>query len=1433
MNKKSIFLYSLVFLNVCPAFAIDKYTIKGENYSYDFSVYNEGEKLVVSDDETFESPYTLPQSYLGALNTAALKWASVIKSPELEDPIYYAIFSEDDYNASAISPYVAVEELPYRVTIVNAGINDLHPVDDEDDDDDEEDDDYYGFINIGYGIDKSRPGWQEYSGLHALYHGYELPDLHTTILHEFMHSLGISSDVSKQRENDAETYYFTEKDDESLAIFDKDLRIYTGNNPEEFDPDCEIVPDSTMRVGKNLEFDVFTYSPYYVGEETIKVLGNKDDYEDARVAIIESGGLTNYSVTYDETGEYPQVFGMPIHNADDEDVDLSHLELHNSFMSHQTFRNWLVPMEAELAVLKDIGYDIDLRKYFGKSYYLDEMTENFTTGYSEWNGTSYTGNPSEVAQGVGLHIYGNNNNITQSSNISTIGEGSFGVRVDGVGNSYSLAAGSQIKTNGKENLGIAVTWGKNHIISVENGSSVEASGEDGIAVSFDFGNNMFGSLDDARGSYSNYYDEEVSVPMSEIDKALIKEFNVAGTLTGSKAAIYIADNAHVEEINILEGAQINGDIISEWNSAQVGPNGKVKRKNPSSDIWYNVDVNDETQIYFTDLNTDENFSGTINGIISGEVYVGTNTLKFNNRGNTEVKGDYIAVYSLDNTGSIDIDTAEIAVQKGKISGGGELNVINGVELSSEIEEIENTVNLQAYSFFSTINDKAGTLRIEQLNADNAYIAFELGDRYVLKNASQKDNAAILQIALREETAGILEDGALYEFFYDTDNVLDLGNSHANVYYDNKKYHISQYAEDKNFLLITLAEENVSLSDAAEDETTANYIVTEDKQTEDIGTVNGDYFEVSGKDIDVNGNKGVVVDGRFNEETNLKTGIFGAKDNDVSVVKGGKLTVDAQDKNIVLGQQGGNAIYVENAKVELNSGNNKIDINGAIKGAESGNNDIAVSGKETSFSKVENVNIALQETKANLNDTAKNTLWDINDSEFKVNDDAFLSADGSNEVVGNGGAINTANGAASAINLKKMTINADTDADIDIDLATLSADRFVVENEDDLTVNNALLKINATDFQNQDTILTDTLINIQFIDETFNNQNLLGNVSVAGASSIFTPIFKYNLGYNEDEHSGNLVLTRGNSSRYSSYNPAIAVAPVAALTGGYLTQLRSYDEAFHNEGGSTQPAYNQTAALPDKTLWIRPSSSFENVDLRHGPKVKDNMYDVYAGADSKTSKVFDGVDFQYGIYGGYNYSQQKYSGISIHQKGGTMGAVAHLSKNDLFNSTAISAGVDRAEAKTMYGKDKFYVFRYGIANKTGYNWHPYKNVIVQPNLLMSYTSVKAANYKNSAYVNIKSDPLYALNVAPGMMLSYGLENGWYPYIDAKMVWNIMNDTKFKANQIDLPEMSVKPYAKYGFGVLKKGYGNISGYGQVDFLSGGRSGVDLTAGLQWAF
>lgn len=47
--------------------------------------------------------------------------------------------------------------------------------------------------------------------------------------------------------------------------------------------------------------------------------------------------------------------------------------------------------------------------------------------------------------------------------------------------------------------------------------------------------------------------------------ALVDSFDVTGSLRGAKAAIFISDNAYVENINIMAGAFLGGDIISEWN----------------------------------------------------------------------------------------------------------------------------------------------------------------------------------------------------------------------------------------------------------------------------------------------------------------------------------------------------------------------------------------------------------------------------------------------------------------------------------------------------------------------------------------------------------------------------------------------------------------------------------------------------------------------------------------------------------------------------------------------------------------------------------------------------------------------------------------------------------------------------------------------------
>lgn len=75
---------------------------------------------------------------------------------------------------------------------------------------------------------------------------------------------------------------------------------------------------------------------------------------------------------------------------------------------------------------------------------------------------------------------------------------------------------------------------------------------------------MLGVIGETRGSY--VCSECTTLPAA-LDGALMKEVNVRGHLKAAADgyAIYISDNAHVEEINILPGAKIEGKIQSDWN----------------------------------------------------------------------------------------------------------------------------------------------------------------------------------------------------------------------------------------------------------------------------------------------------------------------------------------------------------------------------------------------------------------------------------------------------------------------------------------------------------------------------------------------------------------------------------------------------------------------------------------------------------------------------------------------------------------------------------------------------------------------------------------------------------------------------------------------------------------------------------------------------
>ena len=66
----------------------------------------------------------------------------------------------------------------------------------------------------------------------------------------------------------------------------------------------------------------------------------------------------------------------------------------------------------------------------------------------------------------------------------------------------------------------------------------------------------------------------------------------------------------------------------------------------------------------------------------------------------------------------------------------------------------------------------------------------------------------------------------------------------------------------------------------------------------------------------------------------------------------------------------------------------------------------------------------------------------------------------------------------------------------------------------------------------------------------------------------------------------------------------------------------------------------------------------------------------------------------------------------------------------------------------------------------------------------------------------------------------------------MVWSIMDKTYVMANDVRLPQLSVKPYVEYGVGVQKSWGERFTAFFQTMIRNGGRTGVALTAGFRWA-
>ena len=117
-------------------------------------------------------------------------------------------------------------------------------------------------------------------------------------------------------------------------------------------------------------------------------------------------------------------------------------------------------------------------------------------------------------------------------------------------------------------------------------------------------------------------------------------------------------------------------------------------------------------------------------------------------------------------------------------------------------------------------------------------------------------------------------------------------------------------------------------------------------------------------------------------------------------------------------------------------------------------------------------------------------------------------------------------------------------------------------------------------------------------------------------------------------------------------------------------------------------------------------------------------------------------------------------------------------------------------------------------------------------MMSYNFINTFNYTTDYDLQINAEPLHAIHIEPQLKLIGNFKNYLQPYLSVSMVWNILDNSRFQANDVYLPELSVKPFVQYGAGVQKRWGERLTGFLEAMIRNGGRNGIALMFGLRFS-
>ena len=737
--------------------------------------------------------------------------------------------------------------------------------------------------------------------------------------------------------------------------------------------------------------------------------------------------------------------------------------------------------------------------------------------------------------------------------------------------------------------------------------------------------------------------------------------------------------------------------------------------------------------------------------------------------------------------------------------GGELNTVD-----NEVRDYHVGTFKGGSTDESGVVAEGGTLAIDMKLSGSAPKA----DRYNVSIADGKISFSEIRLDRIPDIA----ESAKVEIFKGT-NLTGLTMNDYKVFTSNRAVEFTQSTTDKGYLEYVSKEGTFNLKDAVDyDKGNRQYDMTlNESVNKDLNDMMGDKSSLT-----INGNGNVVKGNGYKGITVHNGQILYVNDTKMTGFDG-----DVLDNKGTVYVNAKKDIVVFDDKISGNDG--IININGTDK------DNVTSSGTVV-------INNAVSNNTVNMND---GTLV-LNS---KTESGAITKADLSNSNLNFNGGNVAIKAAGDTVNLGNLKLNNNMNVSVDTDfkkgISAISADNVDI-NDNKIIIANVNM-VNKP---------TEKKYTFELIDNNASQDvkdKLTSAIEYKGTKEIKTDIYKYTVSYDDTKSLLKVALPGGGKS-YHDYNPSIFAAPVAAQIGGYLTLLNSYDEAFQNMDmymlmprevrqamkfknklatANSNIVYDPTITRGEnKAGWFRPYATFENIHLKNGPRVSNVAYGTFVGTDSELKDLGHGWEGMWNAYVGYNGSHQAYNGISIYQNGGTLGTSYIAYKGNFFTGLTVNVGANAAEASTNFGTDNFSMLMAGVASKSGYNIEFFKGkFIVQPSYMMSYSFVNTFDYTNAAGVRMDSDALHAIQIEPGIKFIANLKHGWQPYMGVSMVWNIMDKTRFMANDISLPDLSIRPFVKYGVGIRKLWGESFTGLVQAYLTNGGRNGIGLQIGGRW--